>query len=106
LAAGALALGAAAATTQAQYAPPPPPTPFPGFINEALRKNDPYMNQWDFGGSVRLRYEAKENGLGLPPANDFRDITTPTTRNDNDYYSSKVLARIAYTDKWWGVYVE
>ena len=90
----------------AQYTPPPPVAPFPGFINEALRKNDPYMNQWDIGGSVRLRYEAKENGLGLPPANDFRDQTTATTHNDNDYYSSKVLARIAYTDKWWSAYVE
>ena len=36
-----------------QYTPPPPPAPFPGFINEALRKDDPYMNVWDFGGAVR-----------------------------------------------------
>jgi len=89
-----------------QYTPPPPVAPFPGFINEALRKNDPYMNQWDIGGAVRLRYELKENGLGLPPANDFRDNTTATTQNDNDYFSSKILARIAYTDKWWSAYVE
>jgi len=97
---------AAINSVYAQYTPPPPVAPFPGFINEALRKNDPYMNQWDFGGSARLRYEVKENGLGLPPANDFRDNTTPTTRNDNDYFSSKVLARIAYTEKWWNVTVE
>src|SRR5437762_11420579 len=32
--------------TQAQYAPPPPPQPFAGFVNEALRKNDPYMTAW------------------------------------------------------------
>jgi hypothetical protein len=24
-----------------QYTPPPPPAPFQGFINEALRKDDP-----------------------------------------------------------------
>ena len=29
----------------AQYAPPAPPAPFQGFINEWLRKDDPYMNQ-------------------------------------------------------------
>lgn len=89
-----------------QYTPPPPPAPFPGFINEALRKDDPYMNVWDFGGAVRVRYELKENGLGLPPANDFRDLTTPATKNDNDYFSTKLLARIAYTEKWWSAYVE
>jgi len=97
---------AAINSVYAQYTPPPPVAPFPGFINEALRKNDPYMNQWDIGGSVRLRYEAKEGGMGLPPANDFRDITPPGAQNDNDYYSSKILARIAYTDKWWSFYVE
>ena len=39
---------------------PPPPAPFAGFLNEYLRKDYPYMNQWDFGGSARGRYEAKE----------------------------------------------
>src|SRR5262245_50491921 len=105
LAAGALAL-AAVSEVPAQYAPPPPPVPFPGFINEYLRKDDPYMAAWDIGGSVRLRYELKENALGIPPANDFRENTTATSQNDNDYFSSKVLARIAYTAKWWSVYVE
>ena len=90
----------------AQYTPPPPVAPFPGFFNEALRKNDPYMNQWDIGGSARLRYELKQGALGLPPANDFRDLTTATTQNDNDYFSTKILARLAYADKWWGAYLE
>ena len=97
---------AAINSVYAQYTPPPPPVPFPGFINDYMRKQDPYNAVWDIGGSVRLRYEAKENGMGLPPANDFRDHTTATTQNDNDYYSSKVLARISYTDKWWSAYVE
>ena len=97
---------AAINSVYAQYTPPPPPVPFPGFINDYMRKEDPYLSVWDIGGSVRLRYEDKEGALGLPPANDFRDNTTPTTRNNNDYYSSKVLARISYTDKWWSVYVE
>ena len=97
---------AAINSVYAQYTPPPPPVPFPGFINDYLRKQDPYNSVWDIGGSLRVRYEAKENGMGLPPANDFREFTTATTRNDNDYYSTKLLARISYTDKWWSAYVE
>jgi hypothetical protein len=89
-----------------QYTPPPPPAPFPGFINDYLRKKDPYLSAWDIGGSVRLRYEIKENGLGVPPANDFRDVTAANGLNDNSYFSDKVLARISYTDKWWSAFIE
>jgi len=90
----------------AQYTPPPPTAPFPGFLNEYLRKQNPYNASWDISGTLRSRYEAKENGLGLPPANDFRGSTTATTQNDNDYYSTKLLTRIGYTDKWWSVFIE
>src|SRR6476660_8299340 len=77
LAAALIALGTCA--NYGQYAPPPPPAPFAGFLNEALRKNDPYMNAWDFGGSERARFEDHE-GYGIPgvpggpakPNNDFR----------------------------------
>ncbi|MBI5774046.1 MAG: hypothetical protein HZA89_09930, partial [Verrucomicrobia bacterium] len=100
LAAGLLAL-AAAPGLRAQYAPPPPLQPFPGFLNQELRAKDPYWANWDFSGALRMRYEVKENGLGLPPANDFRALTTATTRNDNGYFSDKLLLRAAYTDKWW-----
>src|SRR5262245_52128424 len=88
-----------------QYAPPPPPAPFAGFINEALRKNDPYMNKWDFGGSVRARYEVKDNyGIpGIPGSIDFRDHGAPV---DNDYWLERIRLRAGYTDKWWGALVE
>ena len=56
----------------AQYAPPPPMQPFPGFINTYLRNQDAYLANWDIGGSVRLRYELRENNLAAPPNNDFR----------------------------------
>ncbi len=105
LTAGAIVL-AALNHVYAQYAPPPPPAPFPGFINDYLRKQDPYMNQWDVGGALRMRYEIKDDALGLPPANDFRANTTATTRNDNSYFSDKILARVGYTDKWWSFYLE
>lgn len=97
---------AVANTVYAQYAPPPPSAPFPGFVNDYMRKQDPYLSVWDIGGALRVRYEAKEGGLGIPPANDFRDITTATTRNGNDYFSSKLLARVSYTDKWWSTWIE
>jgi hypothetical protein len=102
LASTALVLGTAA-TARAQYAPPPPTQPFPGFINDYLRKQDPYYSVWDIGGAVRLRYELKENGLGLPPVQDFRKTGAD---NDNSFFSSKLLARVGYTAKWWSFYIE
>lgn len=87
----------------AQYAPPPPTQPFPGFINDYLRKQDPYYANWDIGGSFRMRYELKENGLGLPPANDFRRTGVD---NDNSYFSSKLLLKVGYTARWWNFLVE
>jgi hypothetical protein len=87
----------------AQYAPPPPPQPFPGFLNEFLRKQDPGYATWDLGGSVRLRYELRDNALGLPPANDWR---TSGADNDNSYFSDKVLLHAGYTAKWWSVFVQ
>jgi hypothetical protein len=104
LAAGALLL-AALNETEAQYAPPPPPAPFQGFINEWLRKSDPYMNQWDFGGSLRVRYEVKDNfGIaGTAGSLDFRDHGADV---DNDYFLERIRFRAGYTDKWWSALVE
>jgi len=104
LTAGTLVL-AAINQVYGQYAPPPPPAPFQGFINEALRKNDPYMNKWDFGGSVRARYEVKDNfGIqGVAGSIDFRDQGAPV---DNDYFIERIRLRAGYTDKWWSALVE
>jgi hypothetical protein len=104
LGASALVLAAANAV-YAQYAPPPSPAPFPGFINEALRKDDPYMNKWDFGGSARLRYEMKDNfGIaGVAGSADFRDNGADV---DNAYLMERIRVRAGYTDKWFGALVE
>src|SRR4051812_18853380 len=101
---GAVAL-CAAGNVDAQYAPPPPPTPFQGFINEALRKDDPYMNKWDFGGSLRVRYEWKEGFAiaGKPGSADFRAKGADV---ENDYLMERLRVRAGYTDKWWGALVE
>ncbi|MBC8097583.1 MAG: alginate export family protein [Akkermansiaceae bacterium] len=105
LTAGTLVL-AALNQVYGQYAPPPPPAPFPGFINEALRKNDPYMNQWDIGGSARFRYEVKEGfGVaGIAGSADFRDDDHANV--SNEYYLERIRYRVGYTDKWWGALVE
>jgi hypothetical protein len=89
----------------AQYAPPPPPAPFPGFLNEYLRKNDPYMSQWDFGGNIRLRYEVKEGSAipGVPGSLDFRDHGADV---DNEYLLTRIRFHVGYTDKWWSAYLE
>src|SRR5436190_5949817 len=99
LAASAVVL-AAAQDIYAQYTPPPPPAPFPGFLNEYLRKNDPYMNQWDFGGSVRGRVEIKE-GFGIPGepnSVDFRDHGPAGSHVDtsNEYFLERIRFRAAY----------
>ena len=104
LTASALVL-AAVSQVCAQYAPPPPPAPFPGFINEALRKNDPYMNQWDFGGSVRVRYEI-QNGKGIPGVAGSMDFRDHGADVENDFLMEKIRFRAGYTDKWWSALVE
>ena len=104
LSAGALVL-AALNHAQAQYTPPPPPTPFQGFINEYFRAQDPYMNQWDFGGDWRERFEAKEH-LGVQGrlgGVDFRDHGVDV---DNEYLLTRIRFHAGYTEKWWNVYAE
>ncbi len=96
---------AAGATAQAQYAPPPPPAPFPGFLNEYLRAQDPYMNQWDFGGNYRMRYEDK-SGFGIPGvagSMDFRDHGADVV---NQYFIGRLRFHAGYTDTWWSAYAE
>jgi hypothetical protein len=102
--AGVLVLGATT-PLHGQYAPPPPPAPFPGFINEWLRKDDPYMNRWDFGGSMRLRYELKDNFAiaGVPGSADFRRDGADV---DSRYLLERIRLRAGYTDTWFSVLAE
>ncbi len=89
----------------AQYAPPPPPAPFAGFLNEYLRQQNPYLNQWDFGGYVRQRFEDKSGSTipGSAGSLDFRDHGADV---ENSYWLTKVRFHAGYTDKWWGAYLE
>src|SRR5665213_1652982 len=104
LSAGALVL-AAINQVHAQYTPPPPPTPFQGFLNEYLRDKNPYMNQWDFGGNERFRYESKQ-GYAVPGVAGSVDFRKAGAEVSNDYFLNRLRFHVGYTDKWWSAYVE
>ena len=97
----------------AQYSPAPP-RPFPGIINDYLRTQDPYNNQWDIGVNVRGRFESKHNA-GFNSAGSNRDFSggRPANAlngdrfdNDNSYYLTRVMPRVGFTDKWFSVFSE
>jgi len=96
LAVAALVLVGAVAA-EAQYTPPPPSQPFPGFLNDWMRKQDPYLANWDISGAARFRYEVKENA-GFTAAGSGADFRKGGVDNDNSYFLNKVLARVGYTD--------
>ena len=100
---------------RAQYAPPPAPGPSAGFLNQELHAWDPSSSHWDLGGSLRVRYEVRENNLAAPANNDFapRSLRVPAASatvvpvaNDNAFVADKLLVRVGYTEMWWSVRVE
>jgi Alginate export len=95
----------------AQYVPSMPSRPFPGYINEYLRKQDVYLSQWDIGVNVRGRVEVKDNaGFTYAGQNaDFRGggaVTGVRIDNDNSYFLTRIMPRVGYTDKWYSFLVE
>ncbi len=81
-----------------------PVAPSPGWLNEYLRADDPYMNAWNIGVLYWGRYEVKQNGGFVGPGSiaDFRrDVD-----NDNNYLLTKILPRVGYTAKWFEVFVQ
>lgn len=96
---------ASAPTALAQYAAPPPPAPFAGFLNEALRKDDPAMKAWDIKGLARFRYEVHDAaGIGgVPGSMDFR---ANNTDNHNAYSLELFRVQAAYSAPWWGLHAE
>ncbi len=101
--AAALLIGVPAAL--GQYTPPPPPKPFPGFINEALRKDDETFKAWNIGGWARVRYEVHDgNGINSVPGSlDFRDNGADVY---NDYVLERLQLHVGYTGSWFGFYVD
>jgi len=102
--AGALALSAATAV-HAQYTPPPPSTPFPGFMNDWMRQQNPYLAVLDIGGTERFRFEEHDGYAiaGQPGSLDFRDHGG---HQNNDYFLSRLRVHLGYTQAWWSFYAE
>lgn len=95
----ALAACLAGPAARGQYAPPPPAKPFPGFVNEKLRADNPYLNAWDIAVNYRARYENKD-GAGFTDAGSNWDFSRrPVDDNENSYLISRVMPRVAYTGK-------
>jgi hypothetical protein len=97
---------AAIPAVKAQYVPPPPARPFPGFINEKLRADNVYLSAWDIGINYRARFEDKL-GAGTTDAGSNWDFSQRAIDdNNNQYYLSRLMPRVAYTGKWIAFTVE
>jgi hypothetical protein len=93
-------------SARAQYATPPPARPFPGFVNEQLRASNVYLNAWDIGVNYRFRFEDKL-GAGFTDAGSNWDFSKrPVDDNNNAYYLSRLMPRVAYTGKWFAFTLE
>lgn len=91
---------------RAQYAPPPPARPFPGFANEKLRADNVYLSSWDIGASFRVRFEDKL-GAGFTDAGSNWDFSKRAIDdNNNQYYLTRFMPRVAFTGKWVAFTVE
>jgi hypothetical protein len=101
----ALVLAAASAAYAGDYSITAPLRPSQGYLNDYLRKDDPYMAAWDIGAQVRVRYEVKDNFViaGAPGSLDFRDHGADV---DNSYLLLRIRPRVAYTGQWFSAMVE
>jgi len=92
-------------TADAHTVKPTAAAPSAGLLNNYLREQNPSLTNWDFGGSVRARYEVKDGfGIpGVPGSIDFRDDGTDVS---NDYWTERLRYRVGYKDTWWSALVE
>jgi hypothetical protein len=103
ISAGVLVLG----TINHVYAQYTPPTmgPFQGFINEYLRAQNPPLNQWDIGGSERLRSENKQ-GFAIQGIAGSVDFLAHGVKVDNNYLLNRLRLHVGYTEDWWSAFAE
>lgn len=89
----------------AQSPAPAKPAASAGLLNDALRQQQAALTNWDFGGSVRARYEVKDGSgiAGTPGSIDFRDDGVDVS---NDYWTERLRYRVGYRDTWWSTLVE
>ena len=102
------------ATVQAQQPPSAAPVATPasaGLVNDYFRQRNSAFTNWDFGGSVRGRFEVKDGygiqGVGSAAAgNQSLDFRANNADVDNEYFLEKIRLRGGYTDQWWSALVE
>ena len=101
----AFVLAAAGSLYAGDFTVTAPVRPSQGFLNDYLRKDDPYMAAWDIGAQLRLRYEVKDNFViaGSPGSLDFRANNADV---DNSYLLTRVRPRVGYTGQWFSAMVE
>jgi hypothetical protein len=98
-------LSAGAQTSYAPAAPAPAGPPSAGVINDWLRKQSEEFKHWDIGGSLRLRYENKDNA-GFNFAGSAGDFKLLTADNNNSYFLERLRLRLGYKQDWYGFLVE
>lgn len=94
------------AQTQSSASTPAKPAAEPksaGLINDWLRQESKAFNPWDFGGQVRLRYEAFEEASPAFPTMDFQK---EGVSNDNGYFWTRERLHLGYNSSWFKFYSE
>ena len=82
---------------RAQYTPPSPAVPVPGLIDESLRAADATFGAWDIGVNERVRFEDKDGAGTTHAGSNYDFFAASPTSNTNDYWLSRLMPRIAYT---------
>lgn len=79
--------------------------PFPGYINEHLRTQNPAAKAWNIGGDDQLRAESRQGMAvaGQAGSVDFRNSGADVT---NDYLVNRLRFHVGYSAPWWNLYVE
>ena len=74
-----------------------------GLLDTWLRQQSPAFDNWDIGGQLRIRYEAKDNA-GPYPSSDFIASGQVTS---NDYFTERLRLHAGYAPSpWLKAYVE
>lgn len=104
-AAGLLACFLDLAATAQQPAPAVTASATAGLANDYIRDQNSSFTNWDFGGSVRGRYEIRDGyGIpGVPGSLDFRDHGADIY---NEYFLERIRVRAGYSARWWSAVVE
>jgi hypothetical protein len=95
-----------AASAYAQYVPPSPTGPVPGLIDDYMLSAEPSLKGWDIGVNERLRFEDKTDAGTTHAGSNFDFSDAPPTTNSNDYWLTRLMPRVGYTDDWVSFLVE